>query len=121
MAQVIPFFPKGSIVFGSTASKDFISEVFEVPEYSQLIAEFRIYALVSGTSPNVTGIIEHTTDPSLDKWSTLTSGVLSAEGVSGLNPSASPYRYVRGKFTVSAASGTTIAYGSLIGVAREST
>lgn len=93
MARMINFLPQRSLAGGSTV----LSEIFEVTEFSKLVAELRIFS-ISGAGV-VTGLIEESIDPGLREWATLST--FTASAATGIKTAVNdPLRFIRAKVTV---------------------
>jgi hypothetical protein len=115
MAQVIRFFARQALSGGSGTLN---SEIFEVPDAAQIVAELRCYA-ISGSlgTVGVSGVIQDCMCSLLDSWRNVASAMVT--GVTGLMISGTALqRYVRAQLLVNAVSGAIV---SLEGVARDST
>ena len=119
MAQVISFFARQAIM-GNTGSATFYSEIFEVPQGAQFVAQFRVDAsldeAVSGT-----GILEHCMDQRLtptNVWTQVGTSMSAVVGGSAYQAVSNLGRFLRAKITVPPGGAQVL---SLDGVLRERT
>lgn len=117
MAQVIRFFPRQALAGGAVAA-GLNSDVFEVPEAAQVLAEFRCYAMAGQTaSIGVSGVIQACMNSQLDSWTNIASAMVT--GVTGIMMSANPLcRFIRGVLIPGNLSGAIVSFE---GLAKNST
>ena len=116
MAEVIRFFPRQTLVAGTSSKGDYYSEIFEVAEYSELEAELTVYQTTPPAAV-VSGVLEENSDRRLDLGGWTQLGLLTQTGQGIVTATFSnPSRFLRAKLTVPAAAVITVSFE---GVGRE--
>lgn len=121
MSMEIPIFERQSMN-GASSSVDYLSEPFDVSEYSTMNAELQVFGLI-GTSPTIVVSLETAADlltPD-DRWTAVTTftTVNNAPTIQvNLIPEGSMSQFVRGKVTINGSDHSVTL--SLKGMARES-
>jgi hypothetical protein len=121
MARVIGFFGKTVITNNAPAiPTGLVSPVFEVSEFSTLVAALQLFSTNGAFSLDITATIQETSDATLDPtgWSGLQVLTANPTSQTGKAAISNPQRFVRA--VVSLPSGNFNACISLQAVGRES-
>lgn len=95
MSQVLRFFPRQA--FPGAAGISIYSEIFEIPDNAQVVAELRCYAISGAATSGVSAFIQDCMNQQLDSWRDVYSAHVSAVAQGSMIVASSLCRFVRAK------------------------
>lgn len=107
MPQMIHFFPRQAFPRGVT---DIYSEIYDVSDYAQVVAELKLYAY-SGTG-SVSAVLQDCMDSTFapdSLWRDVASQSLAATGVGATFSASALLRFARVKFSMATFTGAVVA------------